>query len=441
VNASEVRIPHARVIVVIASLVATMAILLLARSSTFYYDEWTFILSAPDWSSMTLLQPHNEHPVMLTRAIYAVLLSTVGLRSYLPYMVVLLAFQAANVVLLFEVVRRRAGDLVALGSAALLMLLGAGWENLFWAFQVQFLGSVACGLGMLLALQAEPKRRNLLVAAALLTVSLMFSGVGLFFGLAAAVHLAMTPGRRRDLVWFAPTAVCLAAWYLAFGRTYAPSTAVSPADLASLPIYVIWGLGAGVGGLIGVSGFAGLAILVLAAVAVAYSWKRGGPDAFRFGIAAGLVSFYAVTGLIRVQLGYQQSGASRYTYEGAIFWVLLLADSARLLPWRGMWRPALAACLLLVCLNNGVLLYNSATARTATMQRQIADLQALAALRGDPCLNQMGAVDTLVMPAETSPALYYRAIDRYGDPSAGLPVVDRADFDQAKANLLTPGCK
>ena len=242
-NASEVRIPHARVIVVIAALLASAAILWLARSFTFYFDEWTFILSAPDWSWATYLQPHNEHPVMLTRAIYAALFATVGLRSYLPYMAVLLALHAASVVLLFEVVRRRAGDLVALGAAALLMVLGAGWEDLLWAFQIQFIGSVACGLGMLLALQGQPRRRNLFLAAALLTASLMFSGVGLFFGVAAAVQLAATPGRRRDLVWFAPVAVALGAWFLAFGRSGAPTNPPSLADIAALPLYVIWGLG------------------------------------------------------------------------------------------------------------------------------------------------------------------------------------------------------
>jgi hypothetical protein len=441
VNVSDERIPHARLIVVIAALVAAAAILWLARGMTFYYDEWTFILDAPDWTAATLLQPHNEHPVMLTRAIYALLLSTVGLRSYLPYLVVLLSLHAANVVLLFEVLRRRASDLVALGSAALLMLLGAGWENLLWVFQIQFLGSVACGLGMLLALQAKPSRRNAFLGAVLLTASLMFSGVGLFFGVAAAVQLALTPGRRRDLLWFAPTAVALAAWFLAFGRTYEPTTPVSPADLAALPLYVIWGLGASAGGLIGVSGVAGLALLTLAALAVVFTWIRGARGAFRLGIVAGLVSFYAVTGLIRVQLGYQQSGASRYTYIGAVLWILLLADSARYLPSRGALRPALVACVLLACVSNGVLLYTSSVVRTATMQTQIADLQALAAERGDRCLNPDGAVDPLVMPAETSPALYYRAIDKYGDPSAGLPVTERVDFDLAAANLQTRGCK
>jgi hypothetical protein len=158
------------------------------------------------------------------------------------------------------------------------------------------------------------------------------------------------------------------------------------------------------------------------------------------GIAAGLVSFYAVTGLIRVQLGYQQAGASRYTYEGAVFWLVLLADAARYLPWRGLWRPALVLCLVLACINSSVLLQTSAAAKAVLMQRQIADLQALAAERDDPCLNPNGVADRQVMPVETRPALYYRAVDLYGDPSQSLPVVDQADFDRARANLPIPGC-
>jgi hypothetical protein len=440
VTVSEVRVPRARLLVILAALAVSATILLLTRSYTFYFDEWAFILTAPDWSWATLLQPHNEHPVMLTRAIYVVLLSTVGLRSYLPYMAVLLALHAASVVLLFEVVRRRAGELVALCCAALLMVLGAGWEDLLWAFQIQFVGSIACGLGMLLALLGPASRRNVLIAAALLTGSLMFSGVGLFFAVAAAVQLGAS-ARRRDLIWFAPIGVALAAWFVAFGRGGGPGTPLSLGDIAVLPLYVLWGLGTSVGGLIGVSGWAGLAVLVLAALAVAYVWRRGGVDPFALGIAAGVVSFYAVTGVIRVQFGYQQSDASRYTYVAAVFWLLLLADAARRLPWRGTWRPALVACLFLACFNSGVLLFEFAAAKTIQMQRQVADFEALAAERGDPCLDPNGAVDPLVMPVETSPALYYRAIDKFGDPSAGLPVVDRADFDQARANLQAPSCK
>jgi hypothetical protein len=100
----------------------------------------------------------------------------------------------------------------------------------------------------------------------------------------------------------------------------------------------------------------------------------------------------------------------------------------------------MVALLFLAWFNSGALLVEFGTAKAAQMQRQVADLQALAAVRDNQCLNPSGAVDPLVMPAETSPALYYRAIDRYGDPSAGQPVPDPAAFEQARTNLLKPGC-
>ncbi len=225
------------------------AILWLSRSFNFYFDEWSFILPA-DSSWTVYLQPHNEHPVMITRLIYAVLLDTVGMRSYIPYMAVLLALHAASVVLLFELIRRRAGDAVALAAALLLLVLGAAWENLLWAFQMAFVGSVACGLGALLVMDASPRRMWL--AIPFLFGSLMFSGIGLFFLVAAAVWLVLTPGRRRDLAWLAPVALALGAWYLAYGHAgVPPSPAPSPAgNLAALPLYVAWGLGASVAGLI-----------------------------------------------------------------------------------------------------------------------------------------------------------------------------------------------
>jgi hypothetical protein len=370
------------------------------------------------------------------------MLATVGLRSYLPYLAVLLALHAANVVLLFELVRRRAGDLIGLACAAVLLVLGSGWENLLWAFQVSFVGSVAFGLGMLLALDGRPARWRMPLATALLTGSLMFSGVGLFFGVAAAVILVATADRRKELVWLVPVAIAFGAWFLALGRSADATTPPSTdANLLVLPLYTLWGLGASAAGLIGEGGAWAIPSLVLAAGAVGYAWWRGVPDPVALGVAAALVTFYVVTGLSRAQLGYQQSGAARYVYEGAVFWLIVLAGAAGRLPWRGTWRPALVACLFLMCFSNSVLLFTFAAAKTIQMQRQIADIQALASERGDPCLDPNGAVDPLVMPVETNPAVYYRAIDRYGDPSAGLPVVDLAAYDQGRANLQLPGCK
>ena len=438
---AQVRVPHARLLVVLAALVVSAAILLLTRSYTFYFDEWAFILGAPDWTLPTYFQPYNGHPVMLTRLIYTTLLATVGLRSYLPYMAVLLALHATSAVLLFELVRRRAGDLIGIACAALLLVIGAGWENLLWAFQLSFVGSVACGLGALVALESNARWRMPIVAA-LVTISLTFSAIGLFFGLAAGVRLIATGERRKELVWLVPLAILFIAWFLTFGLHGPQSGSPAPdRNISVLPLYTLWGLGASLAGIIGEGGWLGIPLLVLAAGAVGFTWWRGGFDPFALGIAVALVSFYIVTGLVRGQIGYEQSGAGRYVYVGAVFWLILLGDAARRRLWSGTWRPAMVALLFLACFNSGAVLVEFGTAKAVQMQRQVADLQALAAARGNPCLNPSGAVDPLVMPAETSPALYYRAIDRYGDPSAGLPIVDRTAFDQAEANLQSPGCR
>jgi len=129
-TAAGVRVPHARAIAIGVAALVCVVILWLSRNFNFYFDEWDFILAAPSWTPVSLLEPHNGHPSMLLIAVYAVLLNTVGLRSYLPYMAMLLVLHGTSAVLVFELVRRRAGDMIGLAAGALLVVLGAGWENL-----------------------------------------------------------------------------------------------------------------------------------------------------------------------------------------------------------------------------------------------------------------------------------------------------------------------
>ena len=437
-TAADLRVPRARLIVVVGALLGCGAILWFSRAYTFYFDEWTFILTAPDWTFATYFQPHNEHPSILFRAVYAALLNTVGLHSYVPYMAVLLLAHLANVLLLFELVRRRAGDGIAIAAAALLITLGAGWENLLWAFQMAWLLSVACGLGAMLLLQSQSR---VPLAIALLGVSLAFSAIGVVFAIAAGTQFLLAPGRRRQLLWLVPLAAALLVWYAAFGRfAVHPNPQPGPANLVLDPLYAAWGLSQSVAGLLGVGGPFGPPLLVAAVAAVAGRWKRHGADPFLVSVAVSLVGFYLVTGLTRAQLGYQQSGSSRYGYVAAILWLILLSDAARSLPWRGTWRPALVACVFVAWFSSGVLLFSFATAKTVLMQRQVADYYALVAMRSDPCLDPAGAVDLLVMPVERSPARYYRAVDRYGDPRAGMPLLDHASFAAGVRHLRKADC-
>lgn len=439
-TAGEQHVPHARAFVIAGSLLACAALVFLARTYTWYFDEWTFIETASSWTLPLFLHPHNEHPSMLFRVLYTVLLRTVGLRTYLPYVAVLVAAHFANVVLLFELVRRRAGDVIGISAAALLMLMGAAWDDLLWAFQMAWLVSVALCLAMLIALQ-QPGSRRAALAAACLALSLSFSGIGIAFGAAAVVQLLLTPGRRRELLWFGAVGVALLGWYVFFGRFgNHPNPPPTSANFLLDPVYAAWGLSQSAAAVIGEGGWIGVPLLIAAVAAIAWRWRRHGLDPYLLGAAAGLVTFYVITGLTRAQLGIYQSGASRYTYVGAVFWLILLGDAARSLPWRGTWRPALVACVFLAVFNSAVLLVSFAVARTVLMERQVADYYALAAMRNDPCLDPTGAVDLLVMPAETEPAVYYRAVDLYGNPIDGAPLLDRGSYEAGIAHLRRAGC-
>src|SRR5439155_2217521 len=164
---------------------------------------------------------------------------------------VLLALHATNAFLLFELVRRRSGDLIGVAAAALMLVLGAGWENLLWAFQMTFVGSVTCGLGALLALQRLSGQRGIAAVVALTTASILFSGIGLFFAVAVAAQMAIDKDRRRDLVSRAPIALARVLCYATPGTTRTPTNPPPPVLNPTIaPVYVLWGLGAALASLI-----------------------------------------------------------------------------------------------------------------------------------------------------------------------------------------------
>lgn len=105
----------------------------------------------------------------------------------------------------YVLLRRRVGPFVATLLALPLLLLGGGAENLFWAFQTGFAGSVMLGVWALVFIE-RPGRRGAIVASALLIGSLMSSGIGLFFvaAIAGRTLLERRTGRahwQRFLRW------------------------------------------------------------------------------------------------------------------------------------------------------------------------------------------------------------------------------------------------
>jgi hypothetical protein len=200
-------LPAAWGVLALLSLVAFVLIYRKGLGTTFYYDEWNFVMNRRAWDLDTLLRAHNEHFSLVPVLIFKVLFATVGLDSYGVYRALLLVAHLTVVVLLFVYARRRVGEWLALVVAVPVLFLGAAWNDLLVPFQLGFVIPVACGIGALLALD----RRDLvgdILACVLLVVGVASSSVGIAFAAAVLVETLFRSDRWRAL-WIAGIPIVL----------------------------------------------------------------------------------------------------------------------------------------------------------------------------------------------------------------------------------------
>jgi hypothetical protein len=356
-------------------LVAVAVLLYISRHGTFFGDEWTFIDLRSDWSFRQLMLPHNEHWALLPLLIYNTLFSTVGLGSYLPYQLVLMAAHVAAASAVYVLMRTRNGALPALAGAAILLFLGSGYENLLWAFQIGFVGSAALGAWAIVLTFVNPSRSREIAAAVLLVIAVATQGPGLFFVAGIAAALALDAGRRRDLWIVAPAVLAYGLWYVTFGAAGIESHR-DPFTLDAvrqLPDYVVTGVSNAIGHVLGLGEQVGLVIFVILALGTA--WHIAGRAPLRATAVAGfvgLVAQFALTGLVRAQLGSDQATAPRYVYIAAIMLLVIASGwiGRRFSGYRLRSSAVLAVVVVvalgtnLVALGDGRVIFENWWART-----------------------------------------------------------------------------
>jgi len=333
-----------------AAAISLLGFLYATRYSTFWHDEWDFIAGRRNWDLAAFMEPHNEHWAAGAVLVYKVLLTVFGLHSYTPYMAVLLLLHVAAAAAVYRLVAWRAGRPIALGASLMLLFFTSSAENLYWAFQIGFVGAAALGAwALVLTLESvTPSPGRLAATAALLTVAVATSGVGLFFWAALAVVVLLNPARRRHVWTLLVPLAAYAAWYLAFG-TNAVNANAFQAPPSSIADYVVVGIGNATGWLLGIGQFAGSVLAVIAVI-----WAVGriiGPRPLDEAVVAGvtgLLAQFVVTGATRAQLGPEQAMATRYLSVAAIF-LLMLGGAwlASVMP-RSRWSMRRAAPLVLL---------------------------------------------------------------------------------------------
>jgi hypothetical protein len=310
----------------VALLIGLPMLVWLGRGMTFFSDEWAFIESRSLGDPSTWLPPHNEHWSTVPILLYRTLVETVGLSSYVPYLALVVALHGFVVVLVFVAVRRTSGPIVAVAISILLLCFGSGFENVYWGFQIGFVGATAAGVGALLALdRADAAGRA--ATGLLLLLGLATAGVALAFLVAVGVESILRGRLRAMLVPLAVPIGIYGLWFLAYGRSGVTTRAsLSVEALLDVPHSVASGLGNAAGAVFGVG--PGLGLIAAAAIAlwalVRLLRDRAIPPRF-VGCAAGIVTLYGLIGLTRADKFEGIIDYTRYTYLSAILLIIGLS--------------------------------------------------------------------------------------------------------------------
>ncbi len=317
----------------------TSGVLLVSLGSrlSWQFDDWTVLLLRPGWTVASLLDPHYEHITVSQIAIYKVLLDTFGMDSLLPFSVVGTIAFLLSAVLVFVYLRSRVGDWLALMSTTVILFLGAAWEDLLWPIAILLFGTIACGLGMLLALQREDRIGDRL-ACVLLVGSMSFFSHGLAFAAGAAVDVAQRRELWRSRIYIvAIPSLLYAVWWLGWGHT--ADTSLSPHDFGAAPRFVLDAIAAGFASLLGLAGSASVTRVegsldwgraVLPIVLLLAGWRIYRLE--RVPRFFWIVATIAFSTWILAALGSQAGRppeASRYQYASAIFILLMAAELFR----------------------------------------------------------------------------------------------------------------
>ena len=302
--------------------VAFAMLLYLGRTTSFFYDEWDWVLGRRQWDLDTLLAPHNEHLSLAPVLVFKALFSTVGTDSYVPYRVAGLAVHCGVAALLFAYARARVGDLLALAAAATVLFLGTAWQDVLWPFQMGYFGSLAAGIGALLALEREDRRGDV-TAAVLLAVALSSSSLGIPLLIATAVEVLGRPDRRARWGVIAAPAVLYAAWWIGYGGE---STATND-NLFGSPAYVAEAAAGASGALFSLGLDWGRTLAVVLLVALLLTLHRRGHASWRLlALMAAPLAFWLLTALARGHLA--EPAAPRYLYPGVVFLLLVAVEAA-----------------------------------------------------------------------------------------------------------------
>ena len=143
-----------------------------------------------------------------------------GIRTYVPYLLVLVLAHLA-LAYLIRMVMRRSGvrPWTATAAASLFLLLGSASDDILWAFQIGFVAALVFGFVQLLVADHDgpiDRRDGMALAAGL--ASLLCSGLGVTMVVVVGIAVFFRRGLRPAALQTAPLAAIYVLWLATYGR-------------------------------------------------------------------------------------------------------------------------------------------------------------------------------------------------------------------------------
>jgi hypothetical protein len=418
---------NAPIVLLGAALLASALLLLVLDSRlTFFQDTFEFLMNRRAFSADSILKPHNEHIVVIPVLLMQLLLVVFGMSSAMPEYVLLTVCLLATAVLLFVYVQRRLGPWLALMATALLLFIGPAWQDVLWPFEIGFVGSVLFGIAMLLALEREDERGDLL-ACLFLLISIAFNSLGIAFAVGAFVELVQhrrSRGLRRAWVVGVPL-LLYALWYLGWGHD--AESHLSLRNVLNSPKFLVESVAASSESLLGLSsppleGVStpewGRALVVgIVGLVLFGQWRKPGFYARLWPAAAAAATYWLLTAFNYIP--GREPTTSRYLYASAALFLLVAANLLKDVRFgrRALWVlgaiTAAAIASNLVILKDGYDWFRNQTVLTR------ADLGAMEISRSTINPNFALSPEVAGTPSliDVEAQKYFEAVDEYGSPA------------------------
>ena len=212
-------------------MLASLFYLAIGRRLWFVNDEWDFLARRTIGSFRSLFDSHNGHWCTLPVVVYRVLWWAFGLRTYMPYQVLIIALHFLVAWLLRRVMLRAGvAPWTATATALILVLFGRGASDILWPFQITYVGALVFGLThLLLADHDGPLDRRDRLGLAAGAAALLCSGVAIALVIVVGIATLIRRGARVAAVHTVPLGVAYVIWMstMAHGAFTASGTSAS----------------------------------------------------------------------------------------------------------------------------------------------------------------------------------------------------------------------